>query len=104
MENKAGKIPPNLQGVLWSTKIENLNLERDKIYIINQVLSYGTLPMVKWLFQTYPKETITQVFLHHPIKDYFPSRFNLVKNYLLKLENLNLDPKSYVRNLPRNLG
>jgi len=102
MRSSQNKIPPFLQGVLWSTKIENLDPRDDKIYIINQVLSYGSLPMIKWLFQTYPKETICDVFLHHPIKDYFPSRFNLVKNYLLKLENRNLDPKSYVKNIPRN--
>jgi len=98
------KIPDFLQGVLWSAKIKNINLEEDKVYIINQILSYGTLPMIKWLFQTYPKKTILKVFLKHPIKDYRPSRFHFVKNFLLGLEKINLNPNAYVRNLPRNLG
>jgi len=103
MGNNPKKIPDFLQGVLWSVKVEDLDLEKDKVYIINQVLSCGTLSMVKWLFQTYPKKTILNVFLKHPIKDYRYSRFHFVKNFLLGLKKINLDPNSYVRNLPRNL-
>lgn len=103
MKRKTQRVPLFLQGVLWSTKIDDLNLDEDKVYIINQVLSYGTLLLMRWLFRAYPKETIRRVFLHHPIKDYFPSRFNLVKNFLLELENKDLNPKNYVKNLPRNI-
>ena len=32
------KIPKSFQGILWSANIKNLDLERDKGYIIHQVL------------------------------------------------------------------
>lgn len=104
MKNKPKKIPQSLQGILWSVKVEDLDPEKDKIYIINQILSYGTLSMIKWLFKTYSKKTILEVFLKHPIKDYRHSRFHFVKNFLLGLGKINLNPNSYVKNLPRNLG
>ena len=97
------KIPPHFQGVLWSTKIKNLDLEKDKVYIINQILSYGTWPMIEWLFRTYPRRTISSVFLRHPIKDYSLARFNLVEKYFLRVKNLSLDPGRYVKNLPRDI-
>lgn len=103
MKAKSKKIPSFLQAALWSARIDDLILEKDKIYIINQILSYGTFPMVKWLLKTYPKKTILSVFLHHPIKDYPHSRFHFVKNFLLGLGKINLNPNSYVKNLPRNL-
>jgi len=97
------KIPTCFQGVLWSTKIKNLDLEKDKVYIINQILSCGTWPMIKWLFHTYSDQTVNNVFLRHPIKDYSFSRFNLVEKYLLGVKDLSLDPKRYVKNLPRDI-
>lgn len=104
MKNSLKKIPQSLQGILWSVRVEDLDLDEDKIYIINQILSYGNLFMIKWLFKTYSKKTILEVFLKHPIKDYRYSRFHFVKNFLLGLEKINLNLNSYVKNLPRNLG
>jgi len=49
---KDKKIPSFLQAVLWSVDIKDLNLEEDKIYIINQVLAYGGVEELKWLFKT----------------------------------------------------
>jgi len=97
------RVPSFLQPVLWSVKVENLDVEQDKIYIVNQVLSYGTLPMIKWLFKTYSPAAINEIFLHHPIKDYTPSRFNFLKNYILGLKDQVLDANYYVKNLPRNI-
>ncbi len=96
------RIPSFLQGVLWSVDINNLDLEGDKTYIINQVLSLGNRKMLEWLFETYSTETINKIFLNHPIKDYTPSRFNFLKNYVLNLTNKDLNPNRYVRNTPRN--
>ena len=100
---KAPKIPSFLQPVLWSVKVENLDLKQDKVYIINQILSCGTLPMIKWLFKTYSPTVINRVFLHRPVKDYTFSRFNFLKNYILGLRGQTLDANRYVKNLPRNI-
>jgi len=96
------KIPKNLQGVLWSRNISNLDLQRDKNYIIHQILMYGTLKDISWLKQTYKKNHIKSIFINEPRKLYTESGFNLVKNYLLNISN-QLNKVYYVKNLPRNI-
>lgn len=96
-------VPQSLQGILWSTPIKHLDLEEDKVYIINQVLSYGTLSALKWLFATYSPQTIHEVFVNHPIKHYTAPRFNFLKFFLLNLKGKNLKENRYVQNLPRDI-
>lgn len=96
-------IPKTLQAVLWSVDIAHLNLEKDKIYIIHQILSYGRMEDIKWVFKTYPKEEIVEVFINHPYKDYTESRFYFAKNYLLSLKDMSLNEKHYVKNIPRDI-
>lgn len=98
------KIPKWLQPTLWSVKVEHLDLDEDKAYIINQILVYGGLKELKWLFRTYPKKTIQDVFINHPIKIYTPQAFNFAKEILLNIKNQNLKPEKYDRNLPRSIG
>lgn len=98
------KIPARLQGILWSADINKLDLERDRVYIIHQVLAYGRMEELQWLYSAYPKQTIIDTFLTHPYKDYRNARFHFVKDILLQLEDYNLDEKIYVKNIPRNLG
>lgn len=52
------KLPKNLQAVLWSRNIENLDFQKSKNYIIHQILAYGTWEQIGWLFKTYPPITI----------------------------------------------
>lgn len=100
---KKKKVPKSLQGVLWSVDVNDLDLEEDKAYIINQVLAYGAWRHFKWLFKIYPKPAIKQAFVNKPLKIYAPSGFNFVKNILLGLENKNLKPYNYDRDLPRRI-
>lgn len=97
------KIPKKLQAVLWSTDVQLLDLERDKNYVIHQVLSYGRLDDIRWLFQTYPKVEIKKVFTRIPYKDYTASRFYFVRKYLLGLVSASFDERRYVKNTPRRL-
>ena len=53
------KIPENLQAVLWSEDIKTLDVQKDKTYIVSQVLRYGSLDEIKWLFKNYPKREMT---------------------------------------------
>lgn len=96
-------IPKKFQGLFWSASPQNLDLEKNKNYIINQVLAYGTWESLKWLFKTYNPQTIKKVFLKSPQKIYTPPTFNFVKNILLVLRNENLPGDKYVKNLPRNI-
>ena len=99
-----GKVPKQLQSILWSTDVKLLDLDKHKNYIIHQVLSYGRLEEIRWLFKTYSKKTIQRVFTLAPYKDYNVVRFHFVKDYLLDLKHYSLDERRYVKNTPRYLG
>lgn len=90
------KIPDSLQGVLWSKSVKELDLKKDKVYIIHQVLSYGSLKQIKWLFKVYPSEEIRRVFLKYPKKIYTPPVFYFVKDFILVISKKLLKEK-YVK-------
>lgn len=96
-------FPKRLQAVLWSANINNLDLEKDQTYIIHQIFSHGRIEDILWLFKTYSREKLNEVFTKHPYKDYRPARFNFIKNYILSIKNKTLDDQYYVRNTPRNI-
>jgi hypothetical protein len=97
-------IPAFLQGVLWNVGVGKLDLRKDKNYIVHQVLAYGNLEHLHWLFQNYSKQEIVQTFLKSPAKDYTPAAFNFVKNLLLGLKGTLLDERKYVKTFPRIKG
>lgn len=97
------KIPKKLQPVLWSTNTDLLDSEKDKYYIIHQILSFGTLDEIIWLTHTYAKKTIIDIFMKS-FKDYRRQRFYLVKDALLGLKNWHPDERYYVRNTSRIIG
>lgn len=94
------KIPSSLQSILWSVKLKDLDLKEDKQYIINQILAYGGVKELRWLFETYQESTIRDVFLRQPIKTYRAPTFNFVKEILLEIEK-ELPEEKYVINTPR---
>src|SRR3990167_7181867 len=97
------KLPKKLQSVLWSVNINNLNLDRDKYYIIHQILSFGSLDDISWLLSNYPKKEIIKIFMVS-FKDYFRPRFYFVKDALLNLKNWHPDERHYVKNISRTIG
>jgi hypothetical protein len=96
---KKQKIPKRLQAILWSADIHSLDLDRNKNYIIHQILRFGTIADIKWLFTTYSKEEIYDVFLHQPSKNYARNNFYFVKNYILGLKKAHLDEDNYVTSI-----
>lgn len=96
---KIKTIPSSFQGILWSANVRHLDLERDKVYIIHQVLMYGTIEQVKWLFMVYGKATIKKVFLKDPQRIYNPPAFLFIKNFILGLKNISLSEKKYVTSI-----
>lgn len=97
------KLPASLQSILWSADIKQLDLTKDKIYIINQILSYGGLKELRWLFSNYDTSEIKNVFVQFPIKTYRPATFNFISKIILDLEE-DLPVNRYVINTPRNIG
>ena len=93
---RANKIPKKLQAVLWSVDVDQLNTQRDKHYIIAQVLLYGTFEEIRWLFNTYTRSEIVDSFVNHPIKMYPRNVFYFVKNFILGLRERRLPEEKYV--------
>lgn len=89
--------PASFQGVLWSKSVDLLNLEKDKIYIIHQILSYGSLQEIGWLFMAYSSSEIINVFLRFPKKIYQPAIFNFVKVFVLGLKEKTISEEKYVK-------
>ena len=90
-------LPSRFQGLLWSKPIERLNLEKDKVYIMHQILAFGSLKDIRLLFELYPREEIQTVFKNHPKQVYRASMFSFVKNFILGLKDYSLNSKQYVR-------
>jgi len=92
------KIPKKLQGVLWSVNVDSLDLKKDRYYIIHQILIYGRMEDIEWLFKNYSKKEIIEVFLL-PYKSYPKFIFYFVKNYLLSCQDKQLDEGAYVTSI-----
>lgn len=93
----AVKLPLQLQGLVWTKKIENLNLENDKALIIHHVLRHGEVKDIAWLLQAYPHDQIRQIFLHHPLNIYSRSALRFVKNAILNISEDLPDESRYIQ-------
>ncbi len=94
------KVPGFIRPIFWSAKIDSLHLKKDRNYIIHQILAYGDLKAIKWLFKNYSKKQITDSF-KKSFKDYRKQRFYFIKNIILELENWQNDERLYVKDTPR---
>ena len=92
---ETNKLPKFLQPFLWSVKVGDLDLEEDKVYIINQILACGDMDALRWLFSNYSAAEIKNIFLTRSIRIYREPAFNFVKNILLGIKK-SLNSKKYV--------
>jgi hypothetical protein len=90
------KLPVLLQPLLWSKNINRLNIDTDKIYIIHQILAYGSLKHIRLLNEIYPDEVIKNTFINFPKSVYTKPVFLFVKNFLLEI-NDRLNEKDYIK-------
>jgi len=92
------KLPARLQPLLWSKSIKKIDIEKDRVYIIHQVLAYGSLEDIGMLFKIYPGDEVKNIFLNYPKNTYTRPVFLFIKNFLLKI-NEELVEEKYVKNL-----
>ncbi len=52
------KIPERLKPIFWFYNFDSLNLEKDKVHIVKQVINYGDLKDWEWLFDTYGEKEV----------------------------------------------
>lgn len=88
-----------LQAILWSKDVKKLDFKKDRNYIIHQILSYGNLRQIRWLFKVYKREEIKNAFLKFPKKVYQPAVFYFTKNFVLNLRKEQLKEEKYVKTL-----
>jgi len=98
---KKQRLPKLFQGFFWSTDYRKLDINKDKTHIIHQLFEHGTLEEIKWLFSTYSRDTLRNVFINKPSKNYHEKTYCLVKNILLDLKDTKLNKNYYVINTPR---
>ena len=98
MKRNSPRVPKRLQGILWSKDINEIDPEKDRVYLTHQILRYGSLKDINWLFNLYPREIVKTTFIENPLPVYSRASLNFIKQYILKLEG-NLDEKAYVRTL-----
>lgn len=92
-------VPKKFQPILWSVDVKHLDMQKDKGYIINQVLIYGTLDEIKWLFDNYSKREVVRLFLTKPRKIYPKEVYYFIKNFILSLKDKMLDEQDYVTSI-----
>ena len=83
------KAPDFLQSVLWSYDLNEIDLERDKIIIITQVLNYGLWEEVKWLYSVYMEKDIRGV-ISNPGRGLW---FDKVLNFWEKMFDIHIPEK-----------
>lgn len=88
-----------MQGVLWSSLVEDLDIKKHESYIIHQTLMYGNFDQIKWLFNVYSKEKIVDVFLNKPQKVYTKPALNYINKFILELDDQQLQEDKYVNTI-----
>lgn len=87
-----------MQALFWSSDVNKMNADKDKAYIIQRILAKGSLSDLRWLADNYPKQTIRQVFIRKPQKQYTPGALNFVSRYIIKTKRKPV-AKKYVKSL-----
>jgi len=58
---KCKKLPKFIQSLLWFSDINKIDMEEDYERIILNVLNYGDLEAMHWLFECYSKNIIKNI-------------------------------------------
>lgn len=49
----ANGLPQSVKAVLWSYKLDRIEVQKHKKIIISQVLNFGSEEAIKWMFKQY---------------------------------------------------
>jgi hypothetical protein len=89
-------IPLSFKPLLWSADFSQLDLQKNRKYIIHQLLNYGDLDAFAWLKRTYSLPALQATFIHSPQKMYTDRSFFFVTKFLLNINQQSLSKIQYV--------
>lgn len=72
-------LPQSVKAVLWSYKTDQIELEKHKKIIIFQVLNFGSIEAVDWLFDKYSFVTVEQIVNTIPLTQWNKKSLSLWK-------------------------
>lgn len=75
------QLPQSVKATLWSYDLDKINLQKHKKLIISQVLNFGSLEAISWLFSTYSSEDIKEAALSLPLGAWDKKSLNLWSLY-----------------------
>lgn len=75
------QLPQSVKAVLWSYDLAKIDLEKHKKLLISQVLNFGSLEAVNWLFSTYSSDEIKSLALTLPLGEWDKKSLNLWSLY-----------------------
>ncbi|MBI2593150.1 hypothetical protein HYW44_00715 [Candidatus Daviesbacteria bacterium] len=71
------QIPESVKATLWSYDLNKIDPEKHKKLIISQVLNFGSLDAVSWLFANYSRQDIKDCALDTPLGAWDKKSLNL---------------------------
>jgi len=86
----------HFKNLFWFLSDKDLDWQKDRNFIIHQVLSYGTMDQVKELFTLYGRETIKKEFQKPRPGLYYPNVLEFFR-YIFKINHLEKD--KYLKNI-----
>ena len=94
--------PKSLQAVLKSAAVEDLDLQKNKAYIVHQILAFGTWEQIAWLLNYYGADVVRDTFQKQPMKFYSPEAFHF-SQLILEAPDTLTHQNRYDQTLPRNI-
>ncbi len=71
------ELPQSVKAVLWSYDLSQIDLEKHKKIIIPQVLNFGSMEAISWLFDNYSSDDIKKAATNIPLGAWNKKSLNL---------------------------
>lgn len=71
------QLPESVKATLWSYDLNEIDLQKHKRLIISQVLNFGSLDAISWLFSNYSSGEIKEAALSLPLGSWDEKSLNI---------------------------
>ncbi|MDO8609831.1 MAG: hypothetical protein Q7R95_04740 [bacterium] len=83
-------LPQSVKAVLWSYKLDHIEVQKHKKIIISQVLNFGSDEAIEWLFKQYSFALVARIANTIPLFQWNKKSLSLWKLVL------SIDPKDRI--------